>query len=681
MMNTIKTVGKIDEKGYLNGFTRRGYTPPKCLLELVANVLDAMDCIDDTDSINKKLVFEIQREVIKFIDNGVGMNEESAENMFAMHRENHKNNSRRGVSGIGAKPSLSILSNKTSVNIYTRMLGEDYLCITIPWDLIHKNGQYTGMIEVRNMNDNEKRAFIEEREKNDMLTVDDDVHGTTIIFNYNDTLSNIILANFESITSDSLTYPLTNPMDRVGIVFGRDTINIICKHYEKEDVILKMYDYFNGPQSEFYKGFSENTIQQWSKTTPSGDIHRFIWMRREEQWEFPVTCRGCSKEAQPLNKGLVGYQNVGDYNIRTGLRVDNNIFNCHSPIVITAENKITEYDEEYLGNNNGEFLSCYKLVRNNQLLGLIRPPDISISSARANGESYLKTKLVQCEVSFNPISEQNNQQDNVVGTQENKNQFNGDALPKNFTRLIKYIKDEKSKEVWEYFDSLIQRSNTPILATVSETTVKTPVSETTLEPPVSETTLEAPVSGIIGLMQSLAYVEPPVVVAVSEAAAELESPVAEAEAELESPVAEAEAELESPVALTVYVAEVAIEADVEIESPLAVAEAEAEVVNDAEVPTPAPALAPPPVQSPTPDEVLAAAGGVTHIPAHNRMTPKSEKACYALLVASLAKFNRERLEERFAQASDNTGTYTEMYGKIQDVLRFALFDSNSKSYI
>ena len=36
-------VGSIDEKGYLAGMERRGYSEPKCLLELIANSLDAQD--------------------------------------------------------------------------------------------------------------------------------------------------------------------------------------------------------------------------------------------------------------------------------------------------------------------------------------------------------------------------------------------------------------------------------------------------------------------------------------------------------------------------------------------------------------------------------------------------------------------------------------------------------------
>ncbi|NDH06981.1 hypothetical protein EBX93_13865, partial [bacterium] len=52
--------------------------------------------------------FDIQRETIRILDNGVGMNESDAVDMFALHRENNgkrKKKTSRGVSGIGARIS------------------------------------------------------------------------------------------------------------------------------------------------------------------------------------------------------------------------------------------------------------------------------------------------------------------------------------------------------------------------------------------------------------------------------------------------------------------------------------------------------------------------------------------------------------------------------------------------
>jgi hypothetical protein len=100
-------------------------------------------------------------------------------------------------------------------------------------------------------------------------------------------------------------------------------------------------------------------------------------------------------------------------------------------------------------------------VRNNMVIGTFNFPEVNISNARANGEAMLGIKLVQCEVSFNPISMQNNPQDRVMGIQENKNQFDGESLPKNFTRMVKAVKKEKADEIWKYFNEVIAAKRKP----------------------------------------------------------------------------------------------------------------------------------------------------------------------------------------------------------------------------
>jgi hypothetical protein len=109
-----------------------------------------------------------------------------------------------------------------------------------------------------------------------------------------------------------------------------------------------------------------------------------------------------------------------------------------------------------------KFLSSYKLVRNNQGVGLIPPPEVSVGSSRANGMAYTDIMLVQCEVAYCPVSNQTNHQDRIAQIQKNKNQHDGSTIPKNLTRLIKAIKKKKFQEIWKYFDDLIQALYRPI---------------------------------------------------------------------------------------------------------------------------------------------------------------------------------------------------------------------------
>ena len=70
--------GSVDERGFINGFERKGFTYERCGAELVANSYDANSTI---------VIIVIDRDIIRFIDNGRGMNEEKIQGMFAMFKE------------------------------------------------------------------------------------------------------------------------------------------------------------------------------------------------------------------------------------------------------------------------------------------------------------------------------------------------------------------------------------------------------------------------------------------------------------------------------------------------------------------------------------------------------------------------------------------------------------------
>jgi hypothetical protein len=452
MASTALRVGGIDERGYIHGMTRRGYTHPKCLLEDGANRMDAFEALDrflHHHSSSKKILYEVGQESINITDNAIGMDEEGATNMFSMHRQNHSSDSSRGVSGIGIKPAMLILSQYTTVNIYTRKVGSDkYLHIIAPWGDIWRGGVYTGMISVREMTEEEKAWFVHHREENAMLGEGGEAHGTTIQYSTNDMLRDLIHANFSPITESDLK----DPLDRLGCVFGHDDVAVTYKDYERGVLELRMYNYFGLSQHDYYKGYSTVEVEQWTSRNPLHD--RFIWRRGEQLWEINKLGRGYSKKIALSINNLQGYTHVGNYTVKVGLRCDNDIFDPSNPKVMTAGKKFGEYNLLHVGKDES-FISHAKLVRNNQIIGLIPMPDISISSSRGNDTSVIRYMLMQCEVSFNPVSNQLNDMDRAMNIQENKNQHNGESLPFNFTRLIKTIKEEKINEVWKYFQSLL----------------------------------------------------------------------------------------------------------------------------------------------------------------------------------------------------------------------------------
>jgi hypothetical protein len=451
MSTQPRAIGTINERGYINGFERRGFTPSKCLSELVANVMDSMDRVQvSSSSYSKKCMFEVHRDTIKMIDNGAGMNETALERMYDMHSENHRSEASRGVSGIGSKPSQFILSGKTEVRVYTRTVDGEYLCAIAPWNLIQQEGVYTGKIQIRKQTPEEILQFVQERSRNGMLA-DGDAFGTTTEFRNNTLLFEVI----ESAFKDGDTQ--TNPHDRISIIFGRDDVEVLYKHHDEPAPIrLKMFNYFGGRPDEYYDGgVSESQIQQWYSQRLNK--HRFIWDDGEMEFEIKSVGRGFAKEMSMKDENLNGYTRVGTYTVRVGLRKDSHIYNLDAPTFVVKENGTivpitadaryySSYMREHVGDNE-KYMTHSKLVRNNQEIGLI-PPEVSVSSARADGCAYLKIKLVQCEVCFNPVSAHNNLQDRVMNVQENKNQLDGDSLPKNFTRLVAAIKEDKAVRIW-----------------------------------------------------------------------------------------------------------------------------------------------------------------------------------------------------------------------------------------
>lgn len=445
---TSTAVGSINERGYLKGFKRRGYTDAKCLGELTANSLDSIDRKGGGSGVIR---FDIGTEEIRMSDRGSeGMGRTEAAEMFDLHRENHASDASRGVSGIGAKPALSNLSGDRNMYLLTHKDGGEYLKVVIPWADIHRDGRYTGMVQVIPMTPGEAAAF-------------GTGPGTTIVFPYSDMLSTLIRDNFTPLYEEDNT--LTAPLDRIGVVFGREATPIQYVHHEEPGRVheLPKYNYFAGTDADYYLGIKRATIEHWYSKTEGKD--RFIC----ENQEIVRAGRGWSKDPCEKQTNTSGYVRVGEFRVLIGLRRDVAIFDEEAPALPKADQKYQNvYNTEHLGADTLEYLAPSKLVRNGQTIGLVPLADTNIANARAGGKASVAIKLVQCEIRFNPVSAQDNRQDNVMGIQENKNQFDGDSLPLNFTRLVKALRMKKADEIWDYF---LQRVSPPADSDSEEETV------------------------------------------------------------------------------------------------------------------------------------------------------------------------------------------------------------------
>jgi len=428
-----QTVGSIDERGILKGFNRKGFTLAKCLLELEAN---ARDAILSRVSVGGKIAYTVNGTTsITMRDNGVGMDRDDLANMFALHRENHASDTSRGVSGVGAKPALSILSERQPVSLYTRKAGGECLRVDIPWDAIHAEGRYTGKVTVSTMNPEEAADFGAEP-------------GTLIRFPYTEDFHELLKANFEPYDEAGI---LSSPLDRIAVVFGKDAASIACTlTVDSEPVQEIVYcDYFGSVVSEYYQIPARDTIEHWY--SPKERKDRFFWNTGGEKKECRPAGRGFAKEPTPVVTGTHGYTLVGTYVHTTVLRKDPAVFGSDAAPSMPDSGAAPKesYLTQFVGSDEPFWVET-KLVRNNQLIGTFPQPDFKNSSVRGNPESRFLFGLVQSELSYNPVSSQDNHQDRVCNIQENKNQHNGGSMPLNLSRLVAHIRRKRAEELRDY---------------------------------------------------------------------------------------------------------------------------------------------------------------------------------------------------------------------------------------
>lgn len=450
-------IGSIDERGFINGLLRKGFNLRNGLLELFANCLDANA---------RNIHFQINTDTTRLIDDGDGMTVDNARNMASMHRENHSSEPKRGVSGLGAKPAMILMSDKKPVHVFTRKRNSDYLCITFPWDVIYQEGLYTGKVSIRSMKKEEETVFLKERAV---------PYGTTIEFPSNDSLQEAILDNFEPLTKDSLS---TIPEDHLSVVFGADDVEVTCCEDSGPMKHLSKYNYFGEEQRHYYGGIEKTIIEYYQQR--STKENRFVILDGEgsPQWEIPKLAKGFATKVKPFTTNLQDFELVQPFEVWCGLRKDKTIFDDSDPKAFTGTDTPGEYNLEHLGPDASSrtFRMSNKVRRNNQIIGTFQTPDVTAGSARANGDSNFKLLAVQCEIRFNPVSNQSNPQDLVIGVQENKNKLDETAIPLNLKRLVKYCRDKKAQAIWDSFPAIV-RGDQGLTGATSNTETNTTASE------------------------------------------------------------------------------------------------------------------------------------------------------------------------------------------------------------
>ena len=441
------TIGSINERGIIKGFERKGFTPEKCLSEIVANSIDARA---------SKVTFIITPTHIDVIDWGNGMTHENAQNMLDLHRENHGTHKALGVSGLGWKPASFILSGKQMVLVYTRVSGGESLCVEVPWGHINVSGKYTGMSSCYPAHFPDEYSMMES--------------GTIIRFPYTPLLENTIDSNFMDNT-----LPI---MDRMSVIFGQFSTEINYNNKNKnpnKTYTLGMYNYFGGTPNEYYTGrVYEDRIRQYKDLKTGSDL--FLWENPldGETYYIPKATSGYSKHKQVYKSSMVGWDFVGEYVVSTGMRKKLVYFDINNPRIPDSHERIlSDYDKEHIGEDFDIMAKC-KVARNKQLIGYFEWPNLKTTSGRGNVKGMHNTFHTNCYLSYAPTSTSDNIQDITIGIQENKNQYNGDAIPLNLRRLVEEIRNQTADIIWKYFEDLVSE-NLPVEPDIPVVHVDEPV--------------------------------------------------------------------------------------------------------------------------------------------------------------------------------------------------------------
>jgi hypothetical protein len=441
--------GRWDECGLVGSLDRKGFTPSKCVSELIANSYDAQSQLV-IFKVNKKLT----KRYISMIDIGKGMTLDKLDDMFAMFKSNNQLRKSMGVSGLGGKEALYMLSKKNNCEpstavLFTKTVDGPYLKATIPWGEIISLKLYTGKVQFSYMTEEEILDFNKEREGLSLQ------HGTTIRWEYSEILMEALDWQFDKNKREKFI----EPKERWDLIFGISKIDIILEKSDGTPVLqLPKYNYFGDIEIEYYCGKNIEIIEHY---VDDQNKDRFIWINEnQEHMEIKQTAKTVGK----IPTNVIIHQSwklIGTYEVYNGMRKSDRIFNelnpkkLESAALIFSNYDSNTFDSSAQIDKIRDYLSKVRLYRNEQCVTEFKLEGYNSATARGGGQSMLKTFHHRTEVHYSTFSTQDNKMDIAMGIQENKNQ-NQNEFPKAFERLVSYLKERNLKLIDKHFDDVIK---------------------------------------------------------------------------------------------------------------------------------------------------------------------------------------------------------------------------------
>lgn len=454
-------IGSRDQKGYVRNLKRMGFTVTKSLSEILANSYDAK-----ASFVHFQAEIENNRQYLMIIDDGIGMGVQDIRILLDAQRQNHLGEQSMGISGTGVKPSLLMISTDNAgkyhpSNIYTKKEGDKYICVEVPWNKIMETELWDGMSTVRPMTQEEIVWFC--GKLSDCGSKTD--HGTIIHCPMNSKTVDILEEQFrEKHGNISIN-------DWWPIVYGKINMDIRFNKGDGTDTVhTHKYDYMSAEDFDYYVGKKERDIT--------------VYRDMKGNLQFGVLNEKTGKYYGYENTGKNTKTNfallpdpdqiIGLLSYESGARINLEYFNPRDPKRIVREGNKRPIDcylpgagtnlcpenSKFFGQENFDSILGHlmktKLYRNGQCVTMWKVGERikgfrGYSSGRGSGKGYCEIYLLQVVLSYRCESSQKNEMDFIMGIEQNKSQ-NQNSFDAALERLLNYLRDEHSNEIWKYFE-------------------------------------------------------------------------------------------------------------------------------------------------------------------------------------------------------------------------------------
>ena len=435
----------IDEKGFIKNLLRLGFTKNQSFSEILTNSIDAK---------STKIVVQKNKNDIRIIDNGVGMNKDELKNKYNLMKQRSRDRDTTGCAGIGGTTSEFILAKIKSIVITKKADSDEIFVAEVDWNRVYTEHKLFDSILFRSPTSEEIEIFLAEREG----------PGTTTILYYAKEdeieLTNLLDSQFDPKKKKDITH-----CERFDIIFGHKNCQFVYTHWKtKKDIILELYNLNKYREEDMNYKFKDYDIEI-HKEINSGNI---IYMCEGRIIEVHgSTGKGKKTYKKTLTKYIktCDTTKVGIIKLNLYNPYDENRFNINNPKLPGASQTLNNYEKKFFRPEretnayvDREFIQEMQIYRNNHYLGIKNI--CNKGNSRGGGDSTNKLFYTRSFIEFFVESEEDENEisplDELFGVQLNKNQNNKDNIPITLGRLIEGLINEFHLEVWNYFQDSIK---------------------------------------------------------------------------------------------------------------------------------------------------------------------------------------------------------------------------------